>query len=265
LSTQRPTRELSIEQTLTWAFNIYLNNILVFAVPFLIAGLASAAFSELTGLYTRNLPPLDYGAPPEEMLQWLSTYFPTWLAMTLLSALVSWILSAIASGVCTKTASNKIERGIVNLGDAFSFTVSKLISLLITAVITGILIMLGLVALIIPGIILIIMFSLTTPSIIIENLGALDGISRSRRLVSHRWLKTFALLLLIGLSVLVLAVIVYLMITPIATYQPFVGNVVQTAILAFIEPIIPISITIYYYSMLAKEEQERTPPPPPPF
>jgi len=37
-------------------------------------------------------------------------------------------------------------------------------------------------------------------------------------------------------------------------------------ITAFVQPIIPISLTAYYYSMFAKEEQQRIlPPPPPPF
>jgi len=36
-------------------------------------------------------------------------------------------------------------------------------------------------------------------------------------------------------------------------------------ITAFVQPIIPISLTAYYYSMLAKEQQRIPPPPPPPF
>jgi hypothetical protein len=57
---------------------------------------------------------------------------------------------------------------------------------LAAAILLGMIIAVGLVALIIPGIILALMFSLTISAIMIENVGAIEGMSRNRALVSHR-------------------------------------------------------------------------------
>jgi hypothetical protein len=135
----------------------------------------------------------------------------------------------------------------------------KLVSILVSTLIVGLLIGLGLIALIIPGIILAIMYSLVVPVIINENVGALGSLSRSKRLVDHCWLKTFAFFLIIGI-VLLAAFIGTLVALPFGDF----GWVVSSIISAFPSPILPISTTVYYYSMAGREEEQRIPPPPPP-
>jgi len=165
------------------------------------------------------------------------------------------------SGVCVKCTSDLIEKGKASLGESFNFTAYRLPSLLIATLITGILVALGLLALIVPGIILYIMFYLVIPAIIIENIGAFDSLSRSRRLVSNRWLKTFVLALIVGLIIGIAVFVASLITAPLGIYSSLVGSVIT----AFVQPILPISLTVYYYSMLAKEQQRIPPPPPPPF
>jgi hypothetical protein len=48
---------------------------------------------------------------------------------------------------------------------------------------------------------------------------------------------------------------------PLGLFSVMASNITA----AFVQPIIPISITVYYYAMLAKEAQRIPPPPPPPF
>lgn len=75
-----------------------------------------------------------------------------------LSGLVSWIVDIVATGAAVRYASDKIEKGEANLGSSFSFTLSKLIPLLIAQFIFGVLLVIGLLLFIIPGIITAIMF-----------------------------------------------------------------------------------------------------------
>jgi hypothetical protein len=126
----------------------------------------------------------------------------------------------------------------------------------VSTLIVGLLIGLGLIALITPGIILAIMYSLVVPVIINENVGALGSLSRSKRLVDHRWLKTFAFFLIIGIVVLLAAFIGTLVALPFGDF----GWVVSSIISAFLGPILPISTTVYYYSMAGREEEQRIPP-----
>ena len=261
MNLQKPSRELSIEETLTYTFDIYSRNFIIFFIPFLIAGLISGILSVPILSHVSKISQIDFTGPPDVVWSQLWNFILTLLALVLLLGIISWIIGNVISSVCVKCASDLIEKGKASLGESFNFTVYKLPSLLIATLITGILVALGLLALIVPGIILYIMFYLVIPAIMIENIGALDSLSRSRRLVSNRWLKTFVLALIVGLIIGIAAFVVNLIMAPLGIYRSLVGSVIT----AFVQPIIPISLTVYYYSMLAKEQQRIPPPPPPPF
>ena len=261
MNVQKPSRELSLEEILTWTFDLYSKNIVMFLIPIMITALISGSFSVPIASYITKMGEIDRGAPPDVVLSQLWSYISTLLALAFVFGIISGIVGTIAYGVCVKCASDLIEKGKASLGVSFNFTVTKLLSLLVAALITGILIALGFLALIVPGIILSIMFYLVIPTIIIEDIGAFDSLSRSRRLVSNRWLKTFVLSLIVGIITGFVAVIGSLIGTPLGIYGWFLSSIIA----AFVQPIFPISLTVYYFSMLAKEEQRILPPPPPPF
>lgn len=150
---------------------------------------------------------------------------------------------------------------------------SKLPSLLVASIITGILIMVGFLLLVIPGIILVIMFSLVIPAIVIEQKGAFDSLGRSSKLVRNRWLNTFALLIVIGVIIGAISLIASLVLLPGYFYSfasPF-GNgaafairlIISSIVGSFVSPILPLAETLLYYSMVARESAQLPPPPPP--
>ena len=130
--------------------------------------------------------------------------------------------------------------------------------LLAASIITGILIVLGFIALVVPGVILALMFSLVYPALMLEGTGVLGSLSRSRELVSNRWLKTFGLLLLLGIIVAILNGVFVLIASPFGVVSPLISGILT----ALITPIFAIAITLYYYSMKARTLP--LPPPPPP-
>lgn len=103
-------------------------------------------------------------------------------------------------------------------------------------------------ALIVPGIILAVMFSLAFPVLIIENTGVGESMGRSRILVSHRWGKTFVAYLILELIVLVASAIVGLVSAPLGFLSPVVSGVLS----AFYAPLFAILLTVHYYSNLAR-------------
>ena len=260
VNVQKPSRELSIDETLTWTFDLYFRNFAAFFVPMIIAAVVTGVFGAFLSDYILHMPPLDTGASSQEVWNWLSTYLPGLLIMAFTLGMLSWIVSTTASGVVVKCTSNSIEKGTANLGKAFSSAVTRLPSLLVAGFIYAMLVGAGLIALIIPGIILAIMFSLNVPAIMIENAGPLGSMSRSRKLVSGRWLKTFTLLLIIMLIVGLISFVGSLMAAPFGIFSLLASSIIS----AFVEPILPISLAVYYYSMLGREQQQRVPPPPPP-
>jgi hypothetical protein len=100
------------------------------------------------------------------------------------------------------------------------------------------------------------MFSLVYPAIMLEGTGIFKSLSRSRVLVSNKWVKTFGLLLLMGIIVAIVNGIFVLIASPFG----LVSSLISAILTALITPIASIAITLYYYSMKART----LPPPPPP-
>jgi len=259
---EKPSRELSIGEILSLTLNLYLSKFSQFFLPFLIAGI-------ITGLSTYAIMssfPLptqpNANAPYEELFEWLVALLTTAIIVTVLSALVTWIVTTPTTGIVTKYASDQIEKGTSNLGASLNFTIPKLPSLLIAQFIIGILTAIGMLLFFIPGIIISIIFLLTIPAIIVEQKGAFESLGRSRRLVRNRWLKTFALLLIIGIILGTVISIVNLLTLPLNTTYPNISILIINIAFSFVAPISPIAITYLYYAMGAREIP---PPPPPPF
>jgi hypothetical protein len=151
--------------------------------------------------------------------------------------------------------------GKTNFEEAFRFTSGKLISLLVATLIVATVVFLGTVALVIPGLIFAVMFAVVPPIIMNENSGAINSLSRSRKLASDRWLKTFTLLLVVGLILVIVYFIASLIAAPFGQLSELVSSILASAV----APIPSIAIAVHYYSMLAKNERKALLLPPPPF
>lgn len=245
---KKPSRELTIGEIITQTFALYSERFTQYLIPFLIAGAITGMFTIAVN-YAITIPAtLPPTATLEEILNWLPGYLSAVLAIAFLTGIIGWIIGYIAEGIAIKFASDTLEKGQASLQASFNFTISRLLSLLAVSIITGILIAIGLIAFVVPGIILAIMFSLVVPAIIIENIGALESLSRSRLLVSHRWLKTFGLLLLLYVIIGIVSALVVVISTPFGLASLLVSSILT----AFIQPILPIGLTLYYYSMIAR-------------
>lgn len=236
---------------------MYSQNFSQFLLPFIIAGaLEGAVLVGLESLIT--LPAaLPSTATPQEFLNWLPGFLSAFLTIAFLTGVVGWVIGSITQGIAVKFTSDTLENREATLMSSFNFTLSRLLSLLAISVITGFLIAIGLIALIVPGIILAIMYSLVVPVIMIENVGALRSLSRSRVLVDRRWLKTFGVLLMFGMLIGILGAVISFL----TGFLGLVGSVASSILLAFIQPIMPIGLTLYYYSMTARAAQAATVPP----
>ncbi len=253
-------RELSIGEILSQTFNLYSRNFVQYLIPFLVAGIVTG----LATIVVRSaivIPEAPLHPTSQQLLAWFPTFLSATVTSLFLSGIVSWITYSFTTGITTKFTSDLLERGQANLQTSFNFTLTKLLLLLAASIITGILIVLGFVALVVPGIILALMFSLVYPAIMLEGTGVFGSLSRSRELVSNRWLKTFGLLLLLAIIVYAInGVFVFVSFVLFTGPLGVVGPLISSILTALITPIFAIAITLYYYSMRART----LPPPPPP-
>jgi len=176
-----------------------------------------------------------------------------------LSGFLSWILNSIVFGVVTKTASDHIETGTSSLGASFNYTLSGLPSLLAAKLVSGLLIVAGLILFIVPGIFIAIMFSLVIPTVVIEQKGAFESLGRSKRLVSKRWGNTFLVTLVVALIVGIPMGVVNGVASVFSAADPVIVLVVRQVFNAFLCSIFPIALTCLYYSMVARETSSQPP------
>jgi hypothetical protein len=251
LENSKTVSEPSVEQIVGQTFRMYSRNFVWYLIPFLTAG-AIAGLATITVRLAFNIH-TNPVVSTAQLLFPLSISTP--LMALLISAIAGWIASTFATGIAIKYTSDKLQQGYANLQTSFNFTLTKILYLLAANLITTVLIIIGSLALIVPGIILAIIFLLVSPAIMLEDNGFFGSFSVSSLLVSQRWQKTFGLMLVIGVISLVAAFVVNIIASPFGE----VSLLVTRVLMAFVTPISAISTTIYYFAM-----KTRTLPPPHP-
>src|SRR5213083_3335373 len=201
------SRELGLGEVLSRTFEVYRRDFAKYFVLFAIVGVIVQVVTTLAR-QAFVLPTLPLNPTPQQFSSWFSAWVVAFALLIGVIFVVSIVFSTIAEGSAIKLASEQITKGEANFGTSIRFAVSKLLSIWALNIIVGIIVFLGFIALIVPGIILAIMFSLAFPVLLIENKGVLESMGRSRELVSHRWLKTFATFLVLGIVTIVASAIV---------------------------------------------------------
>jgi hypothetical protein len=97
----------------------------------------------------------------------------------------------LCQGALTKSVSEIYLGHEITVGQAYKFVLPKLLTLIGAGFLVGLIVWLGFIMCIVPGVIFGLWFALTTPSIIVENLRATKGMSRSKALASGNLGKIF--------------------------------------------------------------------------
>lgn len=230
------TTEIKATDILTRAFDIYSKNFLPYFLTFLVIG----ALSTL----------LSYSIDPEAYTQ-VSTVFTV---AEIFSLIIGFVLSNVANGLVIKLTSEIYTKGKGDVKSSFNHSMARIIPLLVGSLFFAVLVGVGLVLLIVPGVLLFIMFCLINQFIMLEDKGVLEAFSSSRNLVSKNWTKVFYLALLLILIIFTTAFFSDIFAEYLGTLgSQIIGQVVS----ALIEPLWPISFTILYYQLRNKKNLEK--------
>jgi hypothetical protein len=104
--------------------------------------------------------------------------------------------------------------------------------LLGAAVLVGLLTAMGYMLCVVPGVILSLMWAVTTPAIVVESVGAWEGMRRSRHLAADNLGKVFVV-------VLIVSVLVFLVSAPFV----FSGAIVQAILTQFKQPLLGVALS----------------------
>jgi hypothetical protein len=142
----------------------------------------------------------------------------------------------------------------------YAFAGHRLLSLLWLGIITTVMIGVGLVLLIIPGIYLFVALAFAVPVLLLEGQRGMAAVSRSMSLVSNRWWPTFGRLL-VGLILIIVAVFVVGVIGSAITHGVssvslylIINGIVGTIISVFVAPFVAALINVTYIDLRVRKE-----------
>ncbi len=114
-------------------------------------------------------------------------------------ALVGGLLAIIARAAILTAAFQDMRDQPVNVGQSLRNGLARIFPIIGMSILLGLGVAAGSVLLIIPGIILLVMWSVALPACVVEQLGPIESLSRSAALTKgHRW-KLFGIILIVGL------------------------------------------------------------------
>jgi hypothetical protein len=146
----------------------------------------------------------------------------------------------------------------VGAGAASSKALSRLFILIVAGILAVVLVVLGLFALIIPGLWLAGAFSMVSAVVALEDVGPVDALRRSFALVRGRWWPTVGFLLLVGLFGSLAAQLVQLVAFPIVGAGDVglgagLGFVVLVVAQGFVVAAIAVMVTLWYLDLRSRK------------
>lgn len=120
-------------------------------------------------------------------------------------------------------------------------------SLVAVSILFGLGVAVGLFFLLIPGLILLVMWSVVAPVTVIERPGVFAAFRRSQELVRGNGWNVFAVIVVVFLAVIVISVAVVLLASPLG---PVGQALVQWAVNAVLAPLTALSASVIYFALV---------------
>ncbi len=266
---------MSVGRIFDRAFLIYRNNFLRFITIVAVIEVPLALLSTVSGSWGRTKATTSYSRTSEPgpvqpgarvaSRQYDSSYeVPS--AFGLVGVIAGVLLQLVGTMLCQaaliKNVSEAYLGNEITIGQAYQFALPKAVTLVLAAICVGLVVGLGFLLLVVPGVIFALWFFLTTPAIVVENHSATSGMSRSKALVAGNLGKVFA----VGFLVQIISAIIG---WPMAYVGGFVGRVLfggnlmlqsfmiqlaTTVGLILVAPISAAAFILLYYDLRIRKE-----------
>jgi hypothetical protein len=169
----------------------------------------------LLALLLGGLPNLLVGLFQLRFVGERSTFQPDWIGGTLAGGLIMLAAAFVLQAAIVHATVTDLNGRRVVLGDSLKVGLRNCLPLIGLAILTGLAVAIGLMLLIIPGLILMVVWSVAVPAKVVEKIGVFDAFTRSRDLTRGRRWPIFGLFVLYAIAAWVLSALV------IAAFAPF--------------------------------------------
>jgi hypothetical protein len=206
----------------------------------------------------------------------LQGVLPLALSYPLSFALNYFIITLFVAVVLQLVIDLREGRGQRTAGALFSAIGPSLGSLLLLGLIYGLGVGVGLLLILVPGLYLMTIWSVSAPAVMVERLGAVDSLRRSRELVSGNGWQVFGVLaILFAVSIVAIILVAGVLTLLLGLTGLIIGAVI---VKLFIQPLEALARAVIYFELIRIKEggvasaapvpggtapQQSAPPPPP--
>ena len=178
--------------------------------------------------------------------------------LLMLGVLLMIVANALAQGACMLLVAGSFTGGSATIGECFGAAFRRLLSLVGFSLLFSLVVGIGFLLCLVPGLIFWPMFILGVPAIMVERLGATTGMARSRELTTgHRWpvlgmqlLITFMLSLINGVVIMIAVLIPSMLSGEPAAVSAVILWLVQVATMT-VTVVFPV---VYYFNLRVVKE-----------
>jgi hypothetical protein len=169
------------------------------------------------------------------------------VVLALLAAIVRLAGYALYTGFVVKLVHDVRDgRRDQTVGDLFSSAAPAIVPLIAFGILYAIGVTIGLILLIVPGLILLTLWSVGAPAIVVEGAGPIEAFGRSWRLVRGEAWSVFATLVVILLIVIAIGVVFGAIATPISDGAILVASIISSVITA---PIFALAVSVMFFDL----------------
>jgi len=237
-----PTKRIILE-----SLKFCLNNYDALFPPFLLTNIAE---SFLWKIAFDMIP--SFKIQPgftENFLVNLIQYLTSVIPLIILFALACWIIDTIPNGLAIKYSSERIEGRSIGLLESLKTISLNIPRLMLLGFISGVLIILGFVLLIFPGIIMTVIFSLAIQAMIIEGSGVCESLRKSKNIVLKKPWQASLILLFLIVSMSAAGFLGENICARLMIGEIYPRLVIMFIIVSIVKPLQPAALTYLYYSL----------------
>jgi L-cystine uptake protein TcyP (sodium:dicarboxylate symporter family) len=166
------------------------------------------------------------------------------------TGLIGWVIQQVLLGALTRGAAGSLIGRAVDVGASYRYALSRLGGLIILALLYAIIVAVGFILLIIPGIIFGVFLAVAMPSFIVERKSASEALSRSWNLVSGSFWHTLGVIVV----AFILAGIVNGVISALGG-STFIGSWLMSAVAQVITaPFVALVGVVLYVDLRVRRE-----------
>jgi len=163
--------------------------------------------------------------------------------LRIITSILAGVASLMASGAYPSLVKDFLAGGQLSPTEALGKAYRRFWSLLAATILVGLIVVLGTIALVVPGIIFLTWYVYTIPAVMLEDKGALEGMSASKAFGRDKKWRTFLMFLTVAVGYLVASIVDSIF----SLASPVLGEVVYAILLV---PIAAWASVIFSYTYL---------------